>query len=114
MRLVGSGSVKTYFGTGACVCRPWQPHHSRPQGKTKRAATRKTRIRKSRTRKTRIRGLRILAEMSERFYVNCPLTPGHMELSGSEAKHLATVCRLGAGDEIRLFNGDACEYPARV
>ena len=52
--------------------------------------------------------------MSERFYLNWPLTPGPVEMTGPEARHLATVCRLRAGDELCLFNGDGHEYPARV
>jgi 16S rRNA (uracil1498-N3)-methyltransferase len=52
--------------------------------------------------------------MSDRFYVNYPLAPGSMELSGPEAHHLATVCRLRPGDQVCLFNGDGREYPARV
>jgi 16S rRNA (uracil1498-N3)-methyltransferase len=52
--------------------------------------------------------------MSERFYLNWPLNPGLVEMTGAEARHLATVCRLRAGDEICLFNGDGNEYPARV
>jgi 16S rRNA (uracil1498-N3)-methyltransferase len=52
--------------------------------------------------------------MSERFYINWPLCPGPIEMTGPEARHLATVCRLRAGDELCLFNGDGHEYPARV
>jgi 16S rRNA (uracil1498-N3)-methyltransferase len=52
--------------------------------------------------------------MSERFYVNLPLALGPFTLDGPEAHHLAAVCRLRPGDEVRLFNGDGCEYPARV
>jgi 16S rRNA (uracil1498-N3)-methyltransferase len=53
--------------------------------------------------------------MSERFYVNLPLTPGtRVELHGPEAHHLATVCRLRPDDAACLFNGDGHEYPARV
>src|SRR5262245_8562482 len=52
--------------------------------------------------------------MSERFYINCPLSPGLVELDGPEARHLATVCRLRPGDAVTLFNGDGLEYPARV
>ena len=52
--------------------------------------------------------------MSERFYVNLPLTVGPFILDGPEAHHLATVCRLRAGTEVCLFNGDGCEYPARI
>jgi 16S rRNA (uracil1498-N3)-methyltransferase len=52
--------------------------------------------------------------MSERFYVNLPLTTGPFTLDGPEAHHLATVCRLRPGDAVCLFNGDGREYPARV
>ncbi len=52
--------------------------------------------------------------MSERFYVNCVLRPGPVEVEGPEAHHLATVCRLRRGDAVCLFNGDGKEYPATV
>src|ERR1700694_2691674 len=52
--------------------------------------------------------------MSERFYVNLPLALGPFMLDGPEAHHLATVCRLRVGSEVCLFNGDGCEYPARI
>ncbi len=52
--------------------------------------------------------------MSERFYINCPLQPGPIVLSGPEAHHLAVVCRLRPGDAVCLFNGNGREYPARV
>jgi 16S rRNA (uracil1498-N3)-methyltransferase len=52
--------------------------------------------------------------MAERFYVNCPLAPGLVEVQGPEAHHLAIVCRLRAGDAIYLFNGDGCQYAALV
>ncbi len=52
--------------------------------------------------------------MSERFYLNWPLTPGPVDMTGPEARHLATVCRLRAEAEVCLFNGDGHEYPARV
>src|SRR5438132_8982846 len=52
--------------------------------------------------------------MAERFYVNCPLALGPVEVEGAEAHHLATVCRLRPGDAVCLFNGDGREYPARV
>jgi 16S rRNA (uracil1498-N3)-methyltransferase len=56
----------------------------------------------------------MVAEMSERFYINLPLARGPVELAGPEAHHLATVCRLRAGDVVCLFNGDGREYSARV
>jgi 16S rRNA (uracil1498-N3)-methyltransferase len=52
--------------------------------------------------------------MSERFHINCPLTPGLLHLRGPEAHHLGTVCRARPGDTVYLFNGDGREYPARV
>jgi 16S rRNA (uracil1498-N3)-methyltransferase len=52
--------------------------------------------------------------MADRFYVNCPLTPGPVTIEGPEAHHLATVCRLRPGDAVCLFNGDGHEYPAEV
>ena len=52
--------------------------------------------------------------MSERFYLNWPLTPGPVEMTGPEAHHLATVHRLRAGDDVCLFNGDGHEYQARI
>ena len=56
----------------------------------------------------------IVARMSERFYVNCPLQPGPVTVEGPEAHHLAAVCRAHAGDLVCLFNGDGQEYPAKV
>ncbi|HEV3263349.1 MAG TPA: RsmE family RNA methyltransferase [Gemmataceae bacterium] len=52
--------------------------------------------------------------MADRFYVNCPLAPGAVSVDGREVHHLATVCRLGPGDRVRLFNGDGNEYLAEV
>src|SRR5471032_2080834 len=52
--------------------------------------------------------------MADRFYVNCPLAPGAVEIEGPEAHHLAGVCRLRPGDAVCLFNGDGREYPAEV
>ncbi|MBM4068631.1 MAG: 16S rRNA (uracil(1498)-N(3))-methyltransferase [Planctomycetes bacterium] len=61
-----------------------------------------------------IGGPPIVAGMSERFYINCPLSPGIASLDGEEAHHLAAVCRLRLGDPLFLFNGDGQEFPARV
>ena len=52
--------------------------------------------------------------MSERFYINWPLTPGPVRLEGGEAHHLTEVCRLRPGAQVTLFNGDGHEYPARL
>src|SRR6516162_7309013 len=48
----------------------------------------------------------MVAQMSQRFYTSLPLAPGIVELTGAEAHHAATVCRLRAGDPVCLFNGD--------
>ena len=52
--------------------------------------------------------------MAERFYVNRDVPLGPFALAGSEAHHLATVCRLRPGDHVCLFNGDGAEYRAEV
>jgi 16S rRNA (uracil1498-N3)-methyltransferase len=52
--------------------------------------------------------------MAERFYVNCPLSVGPVEVTGPEAHHMAAVCRLRPGDAVCLFNGDGRQYPAAV
>jgi 16S rRNA (uracil1498-N3)-methyltransferase len=52
--------------------------------------------------------------MAERFYVNCELKPGTVLVQGTEAHHLAVVCRLRPGDAVCLFNGDGRQYPARI
>jgi 16S rRNA (uracil1498-N3)-methyltransferase len=53
-------------------------------------------------------------DMADRFFVDGPLEPGHCELRGAEAHHLATVRRFDVGDRIVLFNGDGCEYSATI
>ena len=52
--------------------------------------------------------------MSARFYINWPLAAGTGKSGWAEAHHLAGVCRLRAGDQVTLFNGDGHEYPARL
>jgi 16S rRNA (uracil1498-N3)-methyltransferase len=52
--------------------------------------------------------------MADRYYVNCPMTPGTIQITGQEGQHLAKVCRVRPGDVVSLFNGDGNEYPARV
>lgn len=51
--------------------------------------------------------------MSERYYVNSPITD-QVVLQGAEARHLAVVCRLRPGDVVCLFNGDGSEYRAQI
>jgi 16S rRNA (uracil1498-N3)-methyltransferase len=52
--------------------------------------------------------------MANRYYVNCPLQPGLVEVTGPEGRHLAAVCRVRVGDAVCLFNGDGHEYRAEV
>jgi len=56
----------------------------------------------------------ILTNMPNRFYVSSELKPGEVVLQGAEAHHLATVHRLGGGDQVCLFNGDGKEYSGTV
>jgi 16S rRNA (uracil1498-N3)-methyltransferase len=51
--------------------------------------------------------------MAERFYLNCPLELGPIQLEGAEAHHL-TVCRLRPGDHVCLFNGDGRQFRAII
>jgi 16S rRNA (uracil1498-N3)-methyltransferase len=52
--------------------------------------------------------------MAERFYLNCPLAVGPVQIRDPEARHLTVVCRLRAGDQVCLFNGDGNQYLARI
>jgi len=52
--------------------------------------------------------------MSERYYVDQPLSLGPVGLAGPEARHLAVVCRVRPGDRVYLFNGDGRQYLATV
>jgi len=52
--------------------------------------------------------------MSDRYFLDCDLAAGPVDIHGPEAHHLATVCRLRQGDSVTLFNGRGEEYPARV
>ncbi|KFN49258.1 16S rRNA (uracil(1498)-N(3))-methyltransferase [Arenimonas composti] len=50
-----------------------------------------------------------------RCHVDAPLAPGAtVTLPESASQHLLRVLRLAVGDEVRLFNGDGHDYPARV
>ncbi len=48
-----------------------------------------------------------------RFYCS-PIVQPVAELSGAEAHHLAAVLRLGAGDEVELFDGDGTVASAAI
>jgi 16S rRNA (uracil1498-N3)-methyltransferase len=52
--------------------------------------------------------------MADRFYLNCPLVVGPIQLRGPDARHLSEVCRYRAGDQVYLFNGDGSQYLARI
>ena len=50
-----------------------------------------------------------------RTYCNQPLEAGvALLLEGHAAHHLSRVLRLTAGDTVELFNGDGCDYVARL
>lgn len=50
-----------------------------------------------------------------RVHVDSPLAVGlRVALPPTAAAHLQRVLRLGEGDACVLFNGDGCDYPARI
>lgn len=50
-----------------------------------------------------------------RVYVKAPLAAGaQLELQGPAHEHVKRVLRLGAGDEVTLFNGDGHDYPSVI
>src|SRR6185436_15410174 len=52
--------------------------------------------------------------MSERFFVEQPITGSTAELVEAEAQHLAKVMRAAVGDEVVLFDGSGAEFAAKV
>src|SRR5687767_4712054 len=52
--------------------------------------------------------------MSERFFIERPIQPPKVTLSGDEFRHLAAVMRAQKGDEVTLFDGSGAEFAARV
>ena len=52
--------------------------------------------------------------MSERFFVEQPITGSTAELVDAEAQHLAKVMRAAVGDEVILFDGSGAEFTAKV
>jgi 16S rRNA (uracil1498-N3)-methyltransferase len=52
--------------------------------------------------------------MSQRFFVEQPITGSTAELVDAEAQHLAKVMRAVVGDEVILFDGSGAEFPAKV
>lgn len=51
--------------------------------------------------------------MAERFFIKPPLGRQAV-LEGAEAHHLAHVMRARVGDEVILFDGQGCEFAARI
>lgn len=52
--------------------------------------------------------------MSQRFFVERPITGSSAELVETEAQHLAKVMRAAVGDEVVLFDGCGAEFTAKV
>ena len=52
--------------------------------------------------------------MSERFFIEPPITGDRALLTGSEVHHLAGVMRAKVGDEITLFDGSGSEFTGRI
>jgi 16S rRNA (uracil1498-N3)-methyltransferase len=52
--------------------------------------------------------------MSERFFVDNPITTKQAVLRGPEAHHLLHVMRAKVGEEVTLFDGAGSEFAARV
>ena len=52
--------------------------------------------------------------MSNRYFVETPITGDNARLDGAEAHHLAHVMRAKVGDEVTLFDGSGTEFIARV
>lgn len=52
--------------------------------------------------------------MSDRYFVETPITGGQVSLIGPEAHHLIHVMRARRGDKIVLFDGGGAEFSARV
>lgn len=50
-----------------------------------------------------------------RSYIDAPLAVGrHVDLGEQASTHLVRVLRRQVGDEVMLFNGDGCDYRARL
>lgn len=52
--------------------------------------------------------------MGERFFLNAEPQGTRALLAGEEARHLTRVLRARVGDEVIVFSGTGCEWPARV
>ena len=52
--------------------------------------------------------------MSDRYFVDEPISPGRVVLAGPEAHHLIHVMRAAPGMRVVLFDGSGTEFPATV
>ena len=52
--------------------------------------------------------------MSQRFFIETPITADICQLTGAEAQHLTRVMRAQVGDEVTLFDGSGAEFSARI
>jgi 16S rRNA (uracil1498-N3)-methyltransferase len=52
--------------------------------------------------------------MSNRYFVDEPISPGRVALTGDEAHHLIHVMRAAPGTCVVLFDGGGAEFPAVV
>jgi 16S rRNA (uracil1498-N3)-methyltransferase len=52
--------------------------------------------------------------MSERYFLDEPISCGRVVLDGPEAHHLIHVMRAAPGLHVVLFDGSGCEFPAVV
>jgi 16S rRNA (uracil1498-N3)-methyltransferase len=52
--------------------------------------------------------------MSDRFFVESPITGDSAVLTGQEALHLSKVLRARVGDVVDLFDGSGVEFSARI
>jgi 16S rRNA (uracil1498-N3)-methyltransferase len=52
--------------------------------------------------------------MSERYFLDEPISRGRVVLAGPEAHHLIHVMRATPGLRVVLFDGSGCEFPAVV
>ena len=52
--------------------------------------------------------------MSDRYFIDEPISPGRVVLAGAEAHHLIHVMRAAPGLRVVLFDGSGAEFPAVV
>jgi 16S rRNA (uracil1498-N3)-methyltransferase len=55
-----------------------------------------------------------LRSMSDRYFIETPITGAQARLEGAEAHHLAHVMRAKPGKRVTLFDGSGAEFKARI